>query len=152
MSWQVLEALERADQGPVGAGHLADERVLDGRVEARRGAWPRGRRRLAAARQNGRQKRALHLLGQPARGPAAVDVDFAPLVQDGALDLVGQPVRAPASGRASASSAAPRRPRRRAKSIRRPGLRVRADPLAERPGLGMALFGQQGVELELRSC
>ena len=42
---EVLEALERGDEGPVGAGHLADEAVLDVRADRRRELLPESCRR-----------------------------------------------------------------------------------------------------------
>jgi hypothetical protein len=143
---EVLEALEGADQGPVRPGHLADEGLLD----TLRNAAGELRRDLPVRLHplpKGTPERALHLLGQPARGAATVYIDL-PAAEDGVLDGPGGLLED--------------RGRRRQFLQFRPdivvdrgqhlqaGQRVLLDALAEGPRFLMALLREQGVELELR--
>jgi hypothetical protein len=145
---QVLEAFERADQGPVGPGHLAHEGLLDPGPDPSLEPPPDLPVRLDLAPERAPEG-ALHLLRQPSGRAAPVDVDPPP-PEDGRLDRPRRLFKR-LGGRGELVHLGPHVLVDRGQHLQA-GPRVLADPFSERPGLLMALFREQGVELELGLC
>jgi hypothetical protein len=82
---QVLEALERDHQRAVRAGHLTDDQLLRCARQHRVDPFGKGRTDDAGAQPLPERppEARLHLLGEPARRPAAVEVDAASLSDRG---------------------------------------------------------------------
>jgi len=143
---QVLETLQRTDQGAVAAGDLAAHAVLD---PGQGGLDLRPRRQGRRALPERAPQSALQGLGQAAGGAGAVEIDAVAVAQR-VLHRLRRPLHeGQARGIVGHRGQGPGHVAVHREQCLQAGGGVGGDAPAQVHGLRMALFGQQGVQLEL---